>query len=88
MWEARIRDGALDEFADWIVVEAWPVFATTAGFLGGEVYRSAAETRAVVVTRWAAQDTLLAGNAWFDLGVERFTDHAAHAWEFTQVPTA
>jgi heme-degrading monooxygenase HmoA len=87
MWESRLRDGNLDGFCDWIATQAWPVFSTTEGFLGGEVYRSDAECRAVVVTRWADQATLRSGNEWFDLGAERFTDNAPHAWEFAQVPT-
>ena len=68
MWETRLRDGTLDEFCSWITAEAWPVFTTTDGFLGGEVYRSDVEARAVVVTRWSDDATLLAGNEWFDLG--------------------
>ena len=88
MWETRLRDGYVDDFCSWVVDEAWPVFAVAEGFLGGEVYRQDAESRAVVVTRWVDQTTLTAGNEWFDLGAERFVERAPHAWEFTPVPTA
>jgi heme-degrading monooxygenase HmoA len=87
MWETRLRDGSLDAFCEWIGGEAWPALVTTDGFLGGEVYRSDAENRAVVITRWVDEETLLAGNEWFDLGAERFTARAPHSWDFTPVPT-
>jgi heme-degrading monooxygenase HmoA len=87
MWETKLRDGSLEGFCEWIAAEAWPVFVTTDGFLGGEVYRQDDENRAVVVTRWVDQPTLLAGTEWFDLGAERFTGRDPQVWEFTQVAT-
>jgi len=38
------------------------------------------------VTRWVDTDALAAGNAWFDLGAERFSASEANAWEFVPVP--
>lgn len=86
MWESRINSGQLDEFCAWVREEAWPQFRGAAGFSGGELYRSDDQERAVVVTRWADTDALAAGNAWFDLGAERFSATEANAWEFVPVP--
>ncbi len=52
---------------------------------GGELYRSDAQDRAVIVTRWASTEALAAGNEWFDLGAERFVAREPEAWEFTPV---
>jgi len=86
MWESRINPGQLDAFCAWTRAEAWPQFAAAQGFLGGEMYRSDAQQRAVIVTRWSDAEALVAGNEWFDLGAERFTAGEANAWEFTPVP--
>lgn len=86
MWESRINAGRLDEFCTWIRDAAWPQFRAAAGFAGGELYRSDEQERAVVVTRWSDTEALAGGNAWFDLGAERFTANEANAWEFVPVP--
>jgi heme-degrading monooxygenase HmoA len=86
MWESRINPGMLDEFASWVRESAWPQFASAQGFLGGEAYRSDEQQIAVVVTRWSDADALVAGNAWFDLGCERFCPSEANAWEFAPIP--
>jgi heme-degrading monooxygenase HmoA len=86
MWESRINAGQLDEFCTWVRDAAWPQFVAAKGFSGGELYRSDEQNRAVIVTRWADADALAAGNAWFDLGAERFTPEEANAWEFAPVP--
>jgi len=88
MWESRINPGQLDEFCTWARDEAWPQFVAAQGFSGGELYRSDEQHSAVVVTRWVDADALAAGNAWFDLGAERFSASEANAWEFTPVPVA
>lgn len=85
MWETTIRPGQLDEFCDWVKTAAWPQFVVAPGFGGGEVYRADQADRAVVVTRWSTADTLAEGNAWFDLGAERFTAREPSAWQFTPV---
>jgi heme-degrading monooxygenase HmoA len=85
MWETRIREGQLDEFCDWTKTTAWPQFLAAPGFGGGELYRSDAQDRAVIVTRWASTEALAAGNEWFDLGAERFVAREPEAWEFTPV---
>lgn len=86
MWEARIRDGELGDFCSWMRTAAWPAFTASQGFAGGELYRSDEQYLAVVVTRWADRESLIAGNGWFDLGAERFCDREASAWEFDPVP--
>ncbi|MBX6371586.1 MAG: antibiotic biosynthesis monooxygenase [Acidothermus sp.] len=86
MWEARIHFGELDDFCAWVRDAAWPQYKATPGFLGGEVYRSDEQSRAVVVSRWTDADALAEGNNWFDLGCERFCVDVAHAWEFVVVP--
>jgi heme-degrading monooxygenase HmoA len=86
MWESRINPGQLDAFCAWTRAEAWPQFAAAQGFAGGELYRSDAQQRAVIVTRWSDAEAMAAGTEWFDLGAERFTDGEANAWEFTPVP--
>jgi len=86
MWEGRVNPGQLDEFCAWARSEAWPQFVGAEGFLGGEVYRSDEQYHAVVITHWADDDTLAAGNTWFDLGAERFLAAEAHAWAFMPVP--
>lgn len=85
MWESRINPGQLDDFCTWVRNEAWPQFTAAHGFSSGELYRSDAQYIAVVVTRWADADSLEHGNAWFDLGAERFSAGEPNAWEFTQV---
>lgn len=85
MWETTIRPGQLDEFCDWVKTVAWPQFVAASGFAGGEVYRADEADRAVIVTRWSTSDTLAEGNAWFDLGAERFTAREPSAWQFTPV---
>lgn len=85
MWETAVRPGLLDEFCEWVKAAAWPQFVAAPGFAGGEVYRSDEHGRAVIVTRWSNADTLAAGNAWFDLGAERFTSREPSAWQFTPV---
>jgi heme-degrading monooxygenase HmoA len=85
LWETKIRPGELDEFCEWVKTAAWPEFTSAPGFLGGEVYRSDDQDRAVVVTRWSTATTLAEGNAWFDLGAERFCGREPSAWEFSPV---
>jgi heme-degrading monooxygenase HmoA len=85
MWESPINPGELDEFCAWATREAWPQFIAAAGFLGGEIYRSDEQNRALIVTRWSDADALAAGHLWFDLGAERFSAREADAWEFTPV---
>jgi heme-degrading monooxygenase HmoA len=85
MWETRITKGQLDEFCAWVQTTAWPQFLAAPGFGGGELYRSDAQDRAVIVTRWATTEALAAGNEWFDLGAERFVAREPEAWEFTPV---
>ncbi len=82
MWESRVNPGQLDEFCRWVREVAWPQYSSSAGFAGGEMYRSDEENRAVIVTRWTDGDALAAGNSWFDLGVERFCAEQASAWQF------
>ncbi|MGH8889547.1 MAG: antibiotic biosynthesis monooxygenase family protein [Acidothermaceae bacterium] len=86
MWESRINSGQLDEFCAWVRADAWPQFRVAPGFSGGELYRSDDQGSVVVLTRWVDADTLAAGNAWFDLGAERFSSSEANAWEFVPVP--
>jgi heme-degrading monooxygenase HmoA len=88
MWETRIREGQLDEFCTWAKTTAWPQFLASPGFGGGELYRSDAQDRAVIITRWATMKDLAAGNEWFDLGAERFVAREPEAWEFTPVDLA
>ncbi len=85
MWETKVSAGQLDDFCSWIRSAAWPQFVVANGFVGGEVYRSDEQDRAVVVTRWIDADALAAGNAWFDLGAERFCERGPDAWQFIPV---
>ncbi|MDQ1487027.1 MAG: hypothetical protein QOJ62_2720 [Actinomycetota bacterium] len=85
MWETRINPGQLDAFVNWMRSAAWPQFVAAAGFAGGDVYRADDQERAVVITRWSDADALAAGNAWFDLGAERFCAREPDAWHFTPV---
>jgi heme-degrading monooxygenase HmoA len=85
MWETKVAAGQLDEFCAWVKSVAWPQFVVAVGFEGGEFYRADDQGRAVLVTRWTDADALAAGNAWFDLGAERFCAREPDAWEFTPV---
>jgi heme-degrading monooxygenase HmoA len=84
MWEIRLEPG--DEESFWPALrQEWDGLASSAGFLGGEVFAATGDVpRAVVLSRWADEHSAQAATA-FEAALDGHGARPGHGWLFLPV---